>query len=297
MRDLPHLILRLLVLLLVAACEKHEHSPKEGERRVVVLSPAAGVVFKEMLELGLVHSQEIVGRHAFDIALDDRLPVCGDQHSPDYEALLNARPTDIVIQWGRRDLPSKFARLAESRNWRVTNFDPLSLDEVIDAVAELELKFGNQQDQPSVLRGEMDRAFAPRGDFRRAGRIMLLADTRPIEALGPGSAHQQVLERIGGTPAITRGASYRAMEAEDVLNEAPDGIILVMPRPKGSAREDISPSRRREMLGKIGELAIPAVLTGRVAMIDDPRVLMPSSYLIEFADELTKVLTEWSKER
>lgn len=47
------------------------------------------------------------------------------------------------------------------------------------------------------------------------------------------------------------------------------------------------------MLGRIGTLDIPAVRAGRLALIDDPLSLTPSSAMIGFANELAGILEAW----
>jgi ABC-type Fe3+-hydroxamate transport system substrate-binding protein len=241
-------------------------------------------------------ADQIVGRHGWDMVLDKSVPVCGDQTGIDYEALIRAAPTDIVLEWGsRKPLPARLDELAASRHWRVANYTLLTLDEVQSVAADLQSRFA--PGAPSLAE-RMGRAWSRRGDgFPGVGRVLLLASVDPPAALGPGSFHQQILERIGGTPAITRGEPYITMDAEDLLHLAPDAIVLISPRGRNApARaQAATPDEVRSVLGGLGSLDIPAARNGHLALMDDPLSLTPSSAMIGFADELAQVLEGWSR--
>ena len=45
----------------------------------------------------------------------------------------------------------------------------------------------------------------------------------------------------------------------------------------------------------VGDLPIPAIEAGRVAVIDDPHALLPSTSLVGFADALAELLERWGR--
>jgi hypothetical protein len=94
-------------------------------------------------------------------------------------------------------------------------------------------------------------------------------------------------------PAIEKGAAYIELDAEDVLGLAPDGIVLISETPVGSEAREYSWEERLEMLGAIAGLDVPAVRERRVAVIDGPLVLTPSTAMIDFERELGDVLSSW----
>ncbi len=302
----------LIVLLLgaatcaLAACEKQPTPPvpTPGARidspRIVALSPALGVILRD---LGL--EQRIVGRHAWDLCLPESLPICGDQAGIDYEALLRARPTHVVIQWGARERPARLTELAASHHWTIVPLDPLSLDQIAAAARTLEREFdawidaGHKGEHGAAAR--LERALgSPDPALARAGRVLLLTSADPATALGPGSFHADALSRLGALPALREGGAYQRLEAEDVLRLAPDGIVLIQPR--GARTTPAKPRNRtadfdapdlRMRLGKLAELNIPAVRSGCVALIDDPLSLTPSTAMISVAERLRAVLLAW----
>lgn len=262
-----------------------------GLSRIVALSPGIAIMLRDM-----GRGDAIVGRHAFDMVLPKNVPVCGDQQGLDYEALLAAKPTDVLMQWGAREWPPRLRELAQEHGWSVADYRLLSLDDVVEAEDDLARHYGG----PNAI-DEVDRmraAWKPTpGRFAGAGRVLILESVDPPAALGPGSFHQQILERIGGTPAIVRGKAYMVLDVETVLDLKPDGIIVFSPRVVGSeAGTPMTAEQVRAKLGRIGTLDIPAVKNGKLAVIDDPLGLTPSTALIGVTEEMGRVLGGWAGE-
>jgi len=288
----------------MSGCERRgsgsASNPAAGtsKQRIVVLSPALAVTMKDLGLEGMV-----VGRHAYDLALDPALPVCGDQAGIDYEAMLGAKPTDVVIEWGSRDLPPRLTELARIHSWTLTSFSTLlTLDEIRASAERLGSRFVPPERRADVeaLVARMDRAWSKRGDFRGAGRVLIVMGTSPVVAvLGPGSFHQQILERIGGEPAIAEGSPYMELDAEDVLRCEPGMIVLVSPAPAGTARgaRPLEAGESASRLGALAALDIPALKEGHLWLIDDPLALLPGSNMAGFADDLERGLRRFSAGR
>lgn len=257
----------------------------------MVLSPAIGVVLRD---LGLAHLA--VGRHAYDMALDPALPVVGDQAGIDYEPLLRVRPTHVLIEWGSRELPERLTRLAGERGWTLRSYPLLTLDDIRAMTMDVRYMFAGEAPAgaPDLL-AAMDSAWSPQGGVF-GGRVLLLGSVDPPAVMGPGSFHHQILERIGGRPAVTSGVPWINLNVEDVLRLAPDAIVFVSPRVSGTpSASSTDPAKVGPLLGRIGGLDIPAVREGRLALIDDPLSHTPSTAMIGFAAELTGVLREWAR--
>lgn len=261
--------------------------------RVVALSPAIASI---MSDVGL--AGRIVGRHGSDEWCDQALPVCGDQVSGvSYEALLRVAPTHVFLQVPQ--IPERLRTFADERGIVVQNFSILSLDEIRLSARRLSAWNGRAGPVPdgaprAAIEDRMDAAWSTQGGVHpeKVGRVLLLAEVDPAGALGPGSWHDDLLRRIGAAPALTSGSAYITMDAEDVLRLAPDAIILFAPRSASvPARAMLDP---RAALGRLGTLDIPALRTGRVAVIDDPMCQIPSTAMIRVAQQMTDVLKAWS---
>lgn len=294
-------------------------SPNSGsasitpDLRIVALSPALAIILKD-----LGYEDQIVGRHAYDVALDPKIPTCGELGTIDYESLVKAKPTHIFIQWGAQELPPRLNELAKANNWIVQNLNPLTLDEIESAARAMDqtiFEFATQDlrdklagappqtGQPEHLKpampfeDAMHMAWTDRGPLMKsAGRILLVSGTKPIGALGPGSFHYQLLQRLGATPVPATGGPWITLDLEDLNKLAPDGIILFAPRPPRSTTPD-SPTADQliALFGRAGELNIPAFKNKRVALIDDPYCLTPSTAMIPIADQITDIVSNWGE--
>ncbi len=268
----------------------HRHADREGPPRVVAMSPAIGVMLRDLGLSGLV-----VGRHGFDMVLSSGIPACGDETAIDYETLLRVQPTHLLFQSNARGLPDRLRDLAARSRWTLVEYPLLELDDVARCVPDLGQRFGAGA-QAAELLERWSAAMSPRGDpLRQAGRVLLLGGMSPPSAMGPGSWHYQILERLGGVPAITEGSAWITLDAEDVRRLAPDAIVLILPRPPHAPPGPPLPqSELISVLGRVGTLDIPAVRSGRVALIDDPLAHTPSTAMIGFANQLAEILTDWA---
>jgi ABC-type hemin transport system substrate-binding protein len=258
--------------------------PESTGPRIVVLSPALAVT---LCDLGL--RDRIVGRHGYDMVLDPSIPVCGQQSGILYETLLRVRPTHVLTDWGAREWPEKLVQLAGENGWTLRDFRLLTLDEIDGAASALGEMFPGAT--PSERVAALHTLAANETPDRAwRGRVLLLMSVSPIAAIGPGSAHHELLERAGGVPAIDEGAPYMRMHAEDVLRIAPDAIILLRPNSGGSAADSGTD------LGAIAGLGIPAVRDQRVAVVEHPLGLLPSSALADVAAEMRTLLEQWADE-
>ncbi len=271
--------------------------------RIVVLSPALAAVLQD---LGL--EPAIVGRHGWDIALPSTLPVCGDQAGVDLEALLRVEPTHIVLQWGERELPTPLVDLARARSWTIINLNPLALDDIVGVTRELNRVFAPAiehraaSERAKSTLADLEAACARNDEAPWKGRVLLLAATNPAAALGPGSWHADVLDRMGGTSAIADGKAYQTLDAEDLIRLAPQGIVLIQPRaasePATTTRNivrDVELAELSKRLGPIADLNLPAIRTGRVAIIDEPLALTPGTSIIQFRQRLREILKAWQE--
>ncbi|MCB9840702.1 MAG: ABC transporter substrate-binding protein [Phycisphaeraceae bacterium] len=285
-----------------AAAHAHGATAAEEEPRYVVLSPALAVMLRD-----LGHENRIVARHAYDLVLDEDLPVAGELGRIDYEVLIAARPTHVLVEWGNagQALPERLESLARERHFEIMRFTLLTLADIRDAVDRLETALpstdpappdGFWQDRMDAVwvDNRLDDTGLPR--FERAGRILLVAATNPtIGVTGPGSWHHQIVEAIGGTPAIADGAPWMELSAEDVVRLAPDAILLIQPR--GRDEPDAAPATPDEVLERLGVLArldIPAIRNRRVALIDDSLAHTPSTAMVPLTDQIARILAAWS---
>jgi len=278
-------VLAILVLW-VGGCSREAPAPAGDDRpRIVVLSPAVAVILDDMGLAG-----RVVGRHGYDRVLERSIPVCGEQGSINYEALVRAEPTHVLIEWGSRELPGKLTELADRHGWVLREFRMLTLGDIDRAARELSALFPGEEPGGRVALFH-ELVAGPVPEPRWDGRVLLLMSASPqITALGPGSAHHELLARAGGVPAIVEGTPYMPMHAEDVLRIAPDAIVLIE---TGSEGEPVDAGSR---LGAIAGLDIPAVKSGRVEVVSDPLALVPGTNLVGIGDAMRAAIDRWADE-
>lgn len=309
------LFLQTLIVLtlawLLTACDRPGVQPTSTRGastppdRIVVLAPALGVILRD---LGL--EDHIVGKHAWDIALGNSIPTVGTHDDPDLESILRLNPTHVIVQDMEARIPESLRRMAAAQGWQLWGFPLLTLDDIAVTTDELFLRLiGQPEPDPTTIdpterlaherpSARMADAWSDRGQpARAAGRILLLAGVDPAGAMGPGSFHHQLIERLGATPAITTGGPWQELDHEDILRLAPDAILLFRPAPMDhhAIGERTPPTAAEAMLALrgIGSLDLPAVRSGRVAIIDHPLGLLPASSLAEVADEMARLFGTW----
>lgn len=325
-------MLRTLIVLtlctLLASCQRAPTTADTGTttepaaRRIVALSPALALMLRD---LGL--EDQVVGRHEYDEVLAASVPVVGEVGAVDYEALLALDPTHVYTQFEAAGVPERLRDLAAEHGWHLEDYRLLTLDNVAHAIDDLYMDLVFDPDTPApdladtLLGGAAERppsidpttrmpdwlpsdrladAWRDRGPaVRGAGRVLILIATDPPQALGPGSAHHDMLTRMGGEAAITEGTPWMELDSEDVLTLAPDSIVLIKPRTPSRDDDFARPARTwteiEAALGPLAELPIPAVEHRRVVWIDDPHGLLPSTSLARVAEQMGDALASWSR--
>ena len=273
----PVLILLLLLSAVLAACAPEaEPGPAAGEAegpRVVALSPALGAIVRD-----LGRGEVVVGRHAWDRGFPESVPSVGDQSAIDYERLRRLEPTLVLTQWGDRALPDRLTTLAAAEGWAVQNIEMLSLAEIPAGVRAVGALLGAEREAAELV-ASFERACAPEpGAQRHAGRTLSVYGVSPLGVAGPGSFTHELIAALGAEPVPGEGAAFITMEPEDLRRVDPDTIVFFAPGADGSAQES--------MLAPLRRLRLRAVEEGRVIFITDEGALLPSTSVINAADEL-----------
>lgn len=265
--------------------EQGAAAPNSGASppRLAVLSPSLGLI---VADLGL--TDRIVARHGYDKFLPQSIPVAGDQAGIDYERLLKAKPTHVLLEWGSRTLPVRLTRLAVEKGWQVRSFRVLSIGDVrvaTRAIADLLGDDATQQAATSALR-DLDEALAPDARVAQAlGRTLILYFTDPIGAAGPDAAISQVVTALGATLALSDAASFVTLDREDLLALDPDSILLLAPGADAQqAREN-----PLSFLGDLASLPLRAVRSGRVGVVTNRTARSASAQLRDVAREIREI--------
>jgi ABC-type Fe3+-hydroxamate transport system substrate-binding protein len=306
-----------LMVVVLSACSRAPSSqPVAGSStttpedfRFVAMSPAIAIMLRD-----LGFEDQIVGKHAWDMVLADSVPVVGSETGVDYESMIRADPTHIFFQRSTSGVPEKLSTMAEERGWQVLSMPLDSLDDIATGADDIYMKFvgvrerGSRELDPTVRFTEVSmpsealaRAWADLGPVAdKAGRVLVLGSIEPPGAMGPGSFHHQLVERLGAGLALSDGSMWQELDFEDIVRLNPDSIILFSPKLAGEsdlfAPVELTDAEVLSRFGKLGELDINAVHSGRLAVIDNPLGLIPSTTFGKIGEQLAEILTRWGTE-
>lgn len=253
--------------------------------RLAVLSPALAQTIRD-----LQRESTIVARHGWDSFTPPAIPAAGSESGIEYEILLRARPTHVLLQTGAKELPPRLVELATQGGWSIETVPALSLDDVRSSIIRLAELCAAEPGHAKRLEDKFDKAFVLRTDFElKAGRVLILAGTDPPGVMGPGSFHFELVRRLGGTPVPDQGAAYMQLSLEDVARLDPDSLVLLLP----GYTSDTNPPWR-DALGPLDKLSLRCVAQGRVVLITDDRCQLPASSLADTANEVAAQVGAWA---
>lgn len=280
-----------------SANEAAEETAGGDSFRIVCLSPAVTDI---LIDLGV--GEFIVGRDAWDEQLGAEVPRVGDLTNLDAEALIRLRPSDVVLQAGRRGVPAGFDSLATEYGWKVLNVQIDSLGDILGVVDTLanELSFGGDDEfraralkKAEELRGDFEAAMEPiegwsgggdeSGDGVGEREVLLLYEVDPPSAFGPGSYLGDVLLKMGVVNSLGEGGAWRELDAEALVHLDPWAIVLI----RDGAIEE---SGARADVGRLVKLPLRAIREGRCYQVSHPQALLPGTCVIEVVRQLRSVL-------
>jgi hypothetical protein len=163
----------------------------------------------------------------------------GDPAGIDYEALLAARPTHVVTQWGARELPERLQALARSGGMHLHDMNPVSLQDVRQELASLQALLGTPATAPRAA--ELDAQLASMLEAADAvsssqavgasdvRRLVLLLSASPIAVLGPTSCQAQAARAAGFVVVPQTGPAYAELSGEEFVALGAHAAVLFAP--------------------------------------------------------------------
>jgi iron complex transport system substrate-binding protein len=286
----------LLVLLvtptMLTCCGRVEpdalgESNQSPSLRIVSLSPA---ISRTLIDLEL--DTLLVGRTPFCDSVNRSIPIVGDLLDLNMEMLVRVRPTHVLIQPPASGIDPSLVRHAADRGWTIGAWHLDSINDVRTLISELPEVIASGDgalpfdwDKVAVraakLLQRVDDALTSKDDVFR-GPVLLVFGLEPFTVFGRGTYLDEVLAVLGGTNVVTH-RGYPQFSLEDLTRMKPEAVILVAP----GADDGKSV---RERLGAIARLEIPAVQSGRLAVLDHPDGFLPSSGLIGVAEAIREML-------
>ncbi len=287
----------ILAVLCVAGCGEEspplpdtEQSTQPQGPRIVTIAPALSQM---LVDLGLGDS--IVGVAEHDFAAPKGLPVVGNYNAVNTELLLSTQPTHVLMMTGPDGPPASVKRLAELGQFDLYTFPfPLSIqdiqktlyDQSPDADPSLATSLGINE-KAMQLKMRLLRQLAAISSLTAAEdapSVLLVLGTDPVMASGPDTVHDELLGFAGGFNAAA-DATVTAPEydREALIALAPQVILLLDPNSPDLAEGDAR-------LAAFEGLPIPAIEHGRVYVLNDPLVLLPSTSIGSVCADMAKAI-------
>jgi iron complex transport system substrate-binding protein len=312
------LLASLLVaaLILTAGCGEESSPASDAQRaqaqppmRVVTLAPALTQMIRD-----LGQTQWLVGVAEKDFAAPGDLPVVGNFIDIDTEKLLSIRPTHVLMMGSVKGTPAVLTELAAQGRFQLVVYAyPNSIEELG------EILYDEQPVEPSAANSiatevaasakatpaglgrvlhreheaihlkyrmftQLARLSALTANLDRPTVLLVIASQGTVMASGPGTVHDQLLGPAGGANAVA-DATVTAPEygREMLLAVAPQVIVLLRP-----GDPPLEPNDPR--LDVFAGLDIPALRDGRIVLLNDPLILLPSTTLPRIAADLAKAI-------
>lgn len=287
-----------LAVVCSPGCSRDASQPAEPTAgpRIVSLTPG---ITRMLVDMGL--GDRIVGVAQHDDAVPPGAdpPVMGNYLDVDLEKLSVAQPTHVLMMSGKEGEPANLRAMADRFGFRLVVYNyPRSIADVAamlhDPTGRLTApSLGEALDREaraSELRETMMKGLTRLAELTegmaRPRTLLVIGEGVPVMALGPGGPMHELLHIAGGAnAAAASGVPAPTYDREKLAALDPEAIVLLSPGapPLGDADRDarLSPFRG---------LPIPAIDRGRVYLLNDPLVLLPSTSMLDIAAELTRTL-------
>lgn len=289
----------LIMLVTIVGCEKNgtasnkdlQQNGADSEIRIVSLSPA---LTRIAVDLGF--GDLIVGRTRFCKSVDLAIPVVGDHFAQDFESLVRVKPTHILIQPPRNEIPSALAEQAGIQSWTICSFKIDTLSDIKNVTQQLpgaifvndsaRLKQANIK--ASVLIVAIDEIVISRKDQPWRGSVLLVHSIEQgISIFGKATYLDELLVGLGCTNAAQSVTGWAQLTLEDVTRLNPDAILFITSTFNSKANS-------MQAIGVLGELPIDAVTENRIGILSHADALLPATSVIEVADEMRELLNSFA---
>jgi iron complex transport system substrate-binding protein len=253
--------------------------------RIISLIPAV----TEML-FAIGAGPKVVGVSSFDEYPPEatKLPRVGALIDPDLERILSLRPDLVIVYGSQTDLLKQLERAQIP----AFVYRHGALSDITVTIGQLGARTGHEAEATTVIKQIDDRL----ADIRRrvSGRpkpkTMLVFGRdalalRGIYASGGIGFLHDMLEAAGGENVFA-DVKQQAVQAtsELVLARAPEFILELR-------SGDITPELRQKEIAVWQALpAVPAVRTGRIAIINDPRTMIPGPRVADATELIARAL-------
>lgn len=222
---------------------------------------------------------QVVGRSRYDDYPKEALalPTVGGFVDPNLEAILALRP-DLVVG-ARGPMGPGIVKTLEEHGIATWFPETETIAGIYAMIEGLGARSGHVAEAGALVAKMKARgaAIAQALNGLPQPKVLLLFDTKPIVAAGPGSFVDEMLRLAGGRNALLDGARYATLALETVLTLDPDVILDAEMTPSPQGFDDTWKSVR-------------AVRDGKVTLLRDEAILRPGPRVFEGIATLARTL-------
>ena len=287
----------IVCAFLVAACTANQQTSPEGPvtreltdddgrrvslparvNRVISLAPnLTEIVF------AVGAGDRLVGRTSFcDYPAEAKaVAEVGDTLHPSLERIIALRPQVVLISTASQ--LEIFTQQLQNQNIAVFVTDPHDLDGVFRTIEHVGEIVGQKQQAQNVVQKLRERAKAVDDAVKGKPpvRVFYQVSGEPLYTIGRDSFITDLMRRAGGVSvtADVPGA-WPKYSNESALAARPDAIILPTGGSMGAANSSVTDALRQS----------PAVLSGRVYMINDDHLARPGPRSLDGLEAMARAL-------
>lgn len=304
----------ITAVLLLPGCDEQRSSEPAGNDtqplRVVTLAPALSQM---IVDLGA--PDVLVGVAEHDYAAPSGLPIIGNFQNINLEMLIAVKPTHVLMMKSTAGTPPRLQQMFDSGQFElivypypqnITDVCGILFAEASDHASPSIGRVIGREAKASRLSEQILAKLEAIGTLtkdRPRPAVLMAFNTEPVMASGVGTINDALLRYAGGiNVAGDTMVTAPVFDRESLLMLNPEVILLLLPQAPALVDGD-------HRLAIFRDLNIPAVKNDRIALLNDPLVLLPSTNMPltcgamakaihpELADQIDRILEGKSIER
>jgi iron complex transport system substrate-binding protein len=249
-------------------------------KRIVSLAPN---ITEILFSLGL--DEEIVGVSIhcnFPEKAKSKVRV-GSYINLDYEKITSLNP-DLIIATGAGNTRDMVGRLGEL-GFSTYVIYPKNFSDILKNISHIGQVVNREKEARVIIEGMKKRSqrvieltkYLPRP------KVFIQIGDAPLVTVGKGSFADDLIRLAGGENIAEKEKEvYPRFGMEEILKRSPEVIVISSMNPKGDYKKILQEWNRWK--------AIPAVINGRVHIIDSDLIDRPSPRIIDGLEQLARIL-------
>ncbi len=244
--------------------------------------PLYGAFNEILLAMGL--GDLLIGRTAADAQIDalKHLPAVGTHMRPNIELILSLKP-DVIIQFMGRNEAESLGHGLRQHGLPVLFFRMETFEDMYRVIEKLGELTGNTAKSLALVKEYKNRLGELRRVLTNEKRVRVFFEVRypNLLAAGPNSIVSDIIHIAGGSNVMTLPGRIIRINEEELVHKRPDAYIMQT----GPMNLAPTPIEKRPNYA-----TLPAVINGRVLVVDQLAFSRPGPRAVDSAEMLAKWL-------